>query len=143
MIYVAHHLAGDVAGNCDRAEWFLAQLMAANPDETFILPWVSYVRAGLKLFESPDGEKAFRDRCLRDDIEIARNCNGIVLCGPVVSPGMQLELDACTLVAYSSARPKVHDRYAHVYRCETGKPSKVGKLSTHRVEYDVWKAWLP
>lgn len=140
MIYVAHPLAGDVAGNCDRAEWFLAQLMDANPDETFVLPWVSYVRAGYlrpgwnNLSANPDSDQAFRDRCLRDDLSIARNCHGIVLCGPVVSPGMRLEMAAC---AVSSDGAPI----APIYRCEMGRP--VGKLSTHRVERDVWKAWLP
>lgn len=96
MIYVAHPLAGDIAGNCDRAERWLAALMRDNPDETFCLPWVSYVRAGLHLFGStnPDGNKEFRDRCLRDDLRIAAECDGIVLCGPRVSPGMALELEA-------------------------------------------------
>lgn len=94
MIYVAHPLAGDIPGNCDRAEAWLAALMRDNPDETFCLPWVSYVRAGRFLFDgdNPDDNKEFRDRCLRDDLRIAAECDGIVLCGPRVSPGMALEL---------------------------------------------------
>lgn len=95
LIYVAHPLGGDIPGNCASVLRYLAALMRRFPEYTFVLPWVAYVDAGKLLYgDNPDGDQAYRDRCLRDDLLIADRCDAIVLCGPVVSPGMALEWGA-------------------------------------------------
>lgn len=95
MIYVAHPLGGDIPGNCASVLRYLAALMRRFPEHTFVLPWVAYVDAGRLIYgDNPDGDQAYRNQCLQDDLLIAERCDGIILCGPVVSPGMALEWEA-------------------------------------------------
>lgn len=102
VIYVAHPLGGDVAGNAARARRWLRYLMDSEPDVAWCCPWLPFVDIGRG--DDPDADEAYRDRCLRDDIAIAAKCDGIVLCGSVISTGMQLELVAVIL-----AGGKVHN----------------------------------
>lgn len=86
--YVAHPLGTGEARqeNLARVKRWLAYLLREHPEDAFCLPWVAYAEA------LPDETAAHR-RGLRDDLEILDRCDGIVLCGGHISPGMLVELD--------------------------------------------------
>ncbi|MDQ3276637.1 MAG: hypothetical protein M3Q39_16805 [Actinomycetota bacterium] len=88
VVYLAHPLGGDVEGNAARARRWLRWLMDSEPSVAFCCPWLPFVDVG------DDDSPPARARGLRDDVAIAARCDGIVLCGGDVTPGMQLELDA-------------------------------------------------
>lgn len=88
VVYLAHPVSGDVLGNMKRARRWLRWLMENEPDTAFCVPWLPLLDV------CDDASDAERARCLRDDINIAGRCDGIVLCGGRVSNGMSLELGA-------------------------------------------------
>jgi len=99
IVYMAHPLGGDVDSNCVRARAWLRWLMDHEPDTAFCVPWLPYVDVGRPDEKigpgaiDPDSLPEYRARCLRDDITIAGVCDGIVLCGGRISPGMRMELN--------------------------------------------------
>jgi hypothetical protein len=92
VLYVAHPISpgdGETIGeNLQRAMRWFAWLRAAFPQDTFIAPWIATVMS-LHGDDSPD----LREAGLRDDCAVVERCDGIVLCGPRVSSGMQREAD--------------------------------------------------
>lgn len=88
IFYVAHPLGTGSARleNLEKAKRWLAYLLREYPDKAFCMPWVPYAEV------LPDQVESHR-RGLRDDLEILTRCDGIVLCGGRISPGMQQELD--------------------------------------------------
>ena len=106
LVYFAHPLGDDVAGNLALASEWLAWLMRHEPTVCFVAPWFAYAQAWLADHPHTHGKHmtdagAFRDRAMRDNIEQARRCRGgIVLCGHSVTNGMQQELDE-VLAAWS------------------------------------------
>jgi len=94
LVYVAHPVGaptpGAVAINLGNAAEWVSWLKAREPGVAFAIPWLGPLLAGIE----DDGDPASRARGLRDSVEAARRCDGIVLCGGVLSFGMQLELDA-------------------------------------------------
>lgn len=88
VVYLAHPVSGDVAANIARAMRWLRWLMDNEPDVAFCCPWLPY----LDVLNEDNAEH--RARGLRDDVEIAKRCDGIVLCGGRLSGGMALERDA-------------------------------------------------
>lgn len=100
VVYLAHPLGGEVDANAARARRWLRWLMDREPDVAFCCPWLPFVDVGYPDEKrgpgaiDPDSMPEYRNRCLRDDIAIARLCGGIVLVGGRVSPGMQQEADA-------------------------------------------------
>jgi len=100
IVYLAHPLGGDVDANAARARRWLRWLMDTCPQYAFCCPWLPFVDVGYPDDKrgpgaiDPDSMPEYRARCLRDDIAIAARCDGIVLVGDRVSPGMAQERDA-------------------------------------------------
>lgn len=88
--YVAHPVGGDVVGNLSRVRDWLRFLLDEYPDTAFTIPWLAYVEV---LDESLD---AHRIRGIRDDLAMLERCDGLVLVGGRISPGMELELTHAT-----------------------------------------------
>lgn len=86
IYYLAHPLGtgGTRLANLARVKRWLAWLLKTYPDHSFCCPWVAYA-------EALSDEPASHERGLRDDLEILRRCDGLVLCGGELSPGMRTE----------------------------------------------------
>lgn len=94
LVYFAHPLGGDITSNVARALRWLAFLVAREPDVSFLCPWLPFVDVFRALHPGADDHgHPLRDRFMRDNLAIASVCEGIVLAGGRVSPGMQRELD--------------------------------------------------
>jgi hypothetical protein len=100
VVYFAHPLGNDCEGNAARARRWLRWLMDCAPGYAFCCPWLPFVDvataeelAGNGVVEG-DRMHSYRARAFRDDLAIARRCDGIVLCGEKVSPGMRGEAEA-------------------------------------------------
>lgn len=89
VVYVAHPVAGDVPGNVARAKRWLHWLVKSDPTIAFIAPWIAHLEA-----DHDDADPVQRERGLLDAIATVRRCDGIVLVGGRISPGMLLELEA-------------------------------------------------
>jgi hypothetical protein len=61
-----------------------------NPDAAFVASWLSYLLASIHHDHLPED----RARGMADNLAVAARCDGIVLCGGRVSPGMAAERDA-------------------------------------------------
>lgn len=88
-VYVASPFSGDPHGNVDRARRWVKWLMEREPDVAFQCSWMTLAMV------LDDSDPEHRERALRDCVTLAGACDGIVLVGGRVSPGMTLELDAC------------------------------------------------
>lgn len=88
VLYMAHPVGGDVAGNVRRALGWLAWLMACEPDVAFIAPWLACIAAG-----ADDSNPRARERGMLDNLATVVRCDGIVLVGGRISIGMQRELN--------------------------------------------------
>ncbi len=88
IYYMAHPLGNgyDRPLNIARAERWFAWLLYKYPEYAFTAPWIQYAKA---LPETSDN----RDRGIRDDLEVLKRCDGIVLVGGRLSPGMACELE--------------------------------------------------
>lgn len=95
VLYVAHPLGGsrgeDVQANLASALRWLHWLRTNFRETVFIAPWIASVMAG-----ADDTDPSAHEHGLRDDCEIVRRCDGIVLVGGRVSAGMQREADCAT-----------------------------------------------
>lgn len=83
MVFVAHPVRGDITANLARCGRWLKWLCRENPDWAFSVPWFAYVA-------SMD-EASNRERGIRDNIVSLSRCDGIVLCGGMVTEGMGAE----------------------------------------------------
>lgn len=87
VFYMAHPIAGDVAGNLARAKRWLAYLLEELPGIIVIAPWIH----DLEALPLRDGEPADRARGLERCAATAAICDGVVLVGGRISQGMALE----------------------------------------------------
>lgn len=88
VVYFAHPVSGNVTDNIACAKRWLALLIELEPNVAFAAPWLPYVEV------LDDSIPPNRERGLRDNLAIARRCDGIVFCGTRVSDGMRREFDA-------------------------------------------------
>lgn len=87
--YLAHPLGGDVPGNLRKARAWFGWAQRRHPDRAFTAPWILSVETG-----EDDGDPAQREAGLaRAEVHVS-TCREIWLFGPVVSSGMQRELNA-------------------------------------------------
>lgn len=95
VVYLAHPVGAPtpdgVAANLASARKWLAVLIEACPDVAWCVPWLPYLDV---LEDSAEN----RTRGLRDDCEVAKRCDAILMVGPRVSDGMQLEAEAASEV---------------------------------------------
>jgi hypothetical protein len=73
--------------NLQRAMRWLAWLRKSFPETTFIAPWIASVLAGDDDADPSQREAGFVDACATIE-----RCDGIVLCGPRISSGMDREM---------------------------------------------------
>lgn len=86
VLYLAHPLAGDVAGNLARAMRWLAWARRAYPGVTIIAPWIAAIAAG-----EDDSDPAQREAGLVDAEAVIPRLDGVLLVGGTISPGMERE----------------------------------------------------
>ncbi len=86
VYYIAHPLGtGETRKeNLAKVKRWLAWLMKKYPDVAFCLPWTAMAEA---CGDTPEDH----ERGLRDDLEILERCDGLVLVGGHMSPGMRVE----------------------------------------------------
>lgn len=85
LIYLAHpvgHDPAERASNLENTKLWLSFLVA-NTDWAICCPWFVYVSTF---------DESFRKRAMRDDLMNLSKCDGIVLTGGRISPGMKTEL---------------------------------------------------
>lgn len=100
IIYLAHPVSGDVAGNLARAQAWLNYLMLQEPTVAFETSWMSSVQVFLNRVGPGVDDKgtAFRERCMRDNLETLKHCDGLVLVGTNdLTAGMEIEAHAMIL----------------------------------------------
>lgn len=85
MVYVAHPVGGDVAGNLVRAKAWLKYLEAGNPWTVFVSQWI------LGCENWNDADPVQRAQGLKRCYAQVERCDEIWLVGPRVSSGMFLE----------------------------------------------------
>ena len=93
LIYLAHQVSGDVPANLASASRLLGQLRRLEPGHVISAPWLANMLAGI----DDDADPRCRARALWECQRIAARFDGIVLVGPRISIGMQLELEAVQL----------------------------------------------
>lgn len=91
--YLAHPLGGDVDANVERAVRWLAWLMPLEPHLAIVAPWLPFVQVFRLITKPGDDDRGhpFRERCMRDNLAVARRFDGIILCGGTFSQGMREE----------------------------------------------------
>ncbi len=82
--------AGEVACNLARAKRWMPWCRDMAPHVSIIAPWMVDVELG------DDTDPARRERGLRDNCAVVKRCDGIILAGGKLSPGMSRELEAFT-----------------------------------------------
>jgi hypothetical protein len=85
LIYLAHPVSGDVAGNLESCRAIMLDLMGRYPHHAFVAPWITYC----EILDDDDPEQ--RARGMRDDLVVLARCDQIWLVGPHVSAGMIAE----------------------------------------------------
>jgi hypothetical protein len=117
LIYMAHPvrpIEGEtLAGNIERAEAWLRWCHERCPAWIVIAPWLAELRAyGV----SEEGERAQRETGMARQLEVVRRCDGVLLVGGRVSPGMREEARTSLLsggevhkVMYSDDPPPLGD----------------------------------
>lgn len=102
----AFYAAAAIIRNARRALDWRNWLRATFDDVTFIAPWIGDVLAG-----DDDSDPAQRERGMRDNCALITKLDGIVLCGPRISPGMDAERAAFVMgEAREVARSADQDR---------------------------------
>lgn len=89
LYYLAHPVAGDVTEHVARAIRWLRYLSLGDRESVYIAPWIATIMA-----IGSDEDVETRRRALDECMEVVRRCDGIVLVGGRISPGMRLELEA-------------------------------------------------
>lgn len=86
VLYVAHPLGKGLERdrNLNRVENWLGYLLKKHPNDALVLSWPMYAAVL--------DEHTSRERGMRDDLAILSKCDGILLCGAFISPGMLEEL---------------------------------------------------
>lgn len=107
IVYVAHPLGKDVVGNSLRVVRWIDWLCVREPEVSFLCPWLAYVHVHLlrQRTLTPTGQLTeltkeilhdtghpFRARAMRDNLRTAEVCQGIVLVGGEITPGMWQEI---------------------------------------------------
>ncbi len=87
LVFLAHPVGGDVSGNIERGLAALKAYELANPGVAIVAPWISSCMRWSD--SSPDQRSAQLERGLRT----LERCDELYLCGPLVSPGMQEEIN--------------------------------------------------
>lgn len=86
---------GGNPANLERAKRWLAWLRADLPDDTVIAPWIEQC----ELNPDADANPALREQGLQWDEAIVRDlCDGVILVGGRVTPGMKREAEAARTV---------------------------------------------
>jgi hypothetical protein len=86
IVYIAHPLGhgSDRQGNLDAASAWVVWAAQCG-----VAPVATWITLAARMSEAEG-----RDIGLAIDVELIRRCDEIWLCGPRISPGMQIELDA-------------------------------------------------
>ena len=84
-VYLAHAVAGDVAGNIIDAKWWFGWLVHEYPHIAISAPWITYCEV------LDDEIVEHRLRGTRDDITLMILCDAIALTGNRISGGMERE----------------------------------------------------
>lgn len=79
-----------VAFNLERAMRWWRWFHLGLPEATFTMPWFVNVTA------NGEANRALIERGLRDDCELVRRSDAVMLCGPIVRKGGGMELEAQT-----------------------------------------------
>lgn len=93
VFYIAHPVAPDYhsGSNVAKARRWWSWLSQNDRTRVYIAPWIVEVEQCIRQRVQTNYEQA-----LLDDMEVVRRCDGIILCGPKISSGMQKELDCAT-----------------------------------------------
>jgi hypothetical protein len=91
--YLAHPVSGAPRENAHKAIAWIKYLTLEYPERIFIAPWVAEVLA----FADDVVDPAFYDRVLSDDEQVVARCDGVLMVGTHVSPGMAREAKAARL----------------------------------------------
>lgn len=94
LLYMAHPIAGDVPANMARAKRWLRWLGAHVDNAVMIAPYLH----DLELEVTRDHVPAERELGLRRCVAAVAICDGIVLVGGRISPGMQREMASARTV---------------------------------------------
>jgi hypothetical protein len=73
--------------NIKKAMAWLSWLRCSFPETTFIAPWIASTMAG-----ADDSDPQQREAGMADNFAVIERCDGIVLCGPRISEGMDREI---------------------------------------------------
>lgn len=85
LVYMAHPVAGDVPKNIVRGREWLRWCLETF-DAAVIAPWI----VECELFD----EATNRDKGLSRCVRVVAKCDALLLCGPKISEGMEMEVDA-------------------------------------------------
>lgn len=103
VIYLAHPVGAPtvegVQANLASARDWLRFLIGACPDVAFCVSWLPY----LNVLEDTG---ASRERGLRDDCEMVRRCDAVLMVGDRVSAGMRREADCAHVVIDGTGLPR-------------------------------------
>ena len=83
--------AEGIAANLAAARAWLRFLIDACPDVAFCVSWLPYL-------DVLEDSGANRERGLRDDCEMVRRCDAVLMVGPRVSDGMRREAKSAYVV---------------------------------------------
>lgn len=86
VFYVAHPVGDDHVENAARARRWFVWLLGRYPDDALCMSWLPYV----ELTDDRDPES--RRRGMEDDLAVLARCDGLILVGGILSPGMSYEL---------------------------------------------------
>lgn len=84
VLYIAHPLEGDISGNLGRAKRWIRWAFT-NFEVSPVADWVLLAT----IFD--DRGMWSRDRFLKADVSLVEKCDGILLTGGRISPGMEIE----------------------------------------------------
>jgi hypothetical protein len=88
VIYLAHPVSGDVAGNLAEARRWIRWIYDNVPGIAIVATWITECEV------LDDGNPEHRKMGLQHDVAVVGRCDAILLVGPKFSTGMQAELIA-------------------------------------------------
>lgn len=77
-----------INANIQRAMERLSWLRRSFQETTFIAPWIVDILSG-----ADDSDPAQREAGMQGNFAVIERCDGVVLCGPRISSGMQREME--------------------------------------------------